>query len=587
MSSAQGLQQPGQGLEHAKLSCLAAVDRQQWNEALEQLSKLRELIVEAGDGPALAGPDPWQAYAELVNYLVHRIHPLITGISTDPPPLPQRADLCLRMHRLLLLHSSLPVQVPAWMAVVEEQFVRDGALYWYDLIGQNEQAGERALELFERLAQLLSPCPLWVQQAVDTLRSLPPPGPGTGSGLRLGLVIRPGAAPVLQGAGRLDLNLGATLQKLTGDTESLEQLLDRYFSQVAAMAPSGELEAEDATTSLIQSVNMLWRLGEELNLEQFERLAAAAIAWTQRLGPSGLDANSASSPPPPLQLSNLPLALELDANELALLQRVLLAPDSLSGALDRLQRGETSQLGLGGSPGTAGLGSIDTAEALQRFHQEAGFYASRSEPMKSLECWSEGALACLTSVALWGEGAVWAKDRTTPWLYLPVAQAIASGSGRLQSIHRPPELEQIHGRMADEEVLYLGPLAEAVQEQHRSGNSLRLYHDLEIKGYGLRCLAPPESRPPLRPHGGFESSLEHCLQAVERLQGQTSFSLALVEAGAYRLPLCAELRRRFGLTCLGLGPQQHQLFGLELPGDPLRGLARRSQKHWRRLSHAF
>jgi hypothetical protein len=281
------------------------------------------------------------------------------------------------------------------------------------------------------------------------------------------------------------------------------------------------------------------------------------------------------------------LLIEVEPTELALLQCVAFDQEALTLALKRLQE-------EGGKPGFWSEGErrrqwwdggIDPLDILRRFHRDQGFYAHREVPARSLEAWSERALLLLAEVLLLGDGVFWSSEEASQWLAYPVFEAITQQSARVVPVHQTPPPERLLQTMAGQKVLYIGPAAEAVERQVASGHAHQLLLDDEIAPYSLVSLPAPESRYPLRPHSGFEDSLQHCLQAVERLQGGEPSTVAVISGGAYRLPLVQELHQRYSLPCLALATGANQLFGVELPGDPPWWTQRRNGRHWVRLSH--
>jgi hypothetical protein len=81
----------------------------------------------------------------------------------------QRSELCWRSYRLLLGRERRDDD-PDWLAVLEQQLVQCGALLWQQRIGIDSEAQQRALELFERLSELIHPCPPWVLLACAELK---------------------------------------------------------------------------------------------------------------------------------------------------------------------------------------------------------------------------------------------------------------------------------------------------------------------------------------------------------------------------------------------------------------------------------
>ena len=216
-------------------------------------------------------------------------------------------------------------------------------------------------------------------------------------------------------------------------------------------------------------------------------------------------------------------------------------------------------------------------ETLCALHRQEGFYASHAAPLASLQAWAESSLALLGRSQL--------LVAAEPWLgsWWAVLQGLALQQSRTPELVQPPEDARLYELLAGQEVLLVSPLAELVEEQHRSGRAFTLFRDLPIAPYGLRTLAPPASCHPARPHRGFEASLAACLEAVEVLARQRPFTVFLTAAGIYDLPLCQAVRERHGASCLALGPAIHARFGIDQAGSPPWRVAQRRADRWRRI----
>lgn len=180
------------------------LDESRWSEALDCLEVIPPALLDQAVIDPAKAEHSWQVYGRLVNAVTAAIHPVVTSISENPPAPLERAMLCWRMQRLLRAHRELPVEEPAWLAVLESQLIKDGALFWRELIGQEPEAEEKALDLFECLAEQLDPCPPWVSKALQELESTALARP-----LRLELMFRPGEPLHVEAPGQLGLNLAA------------------------------------------------------------------------------------------------------------------------------------------------------------------------------------------------------------------------------------------------------------------------------------------------------------------------------------------------------------------------------------------
>lgn len=110
--------------------------------------------------------------AERLALAIAQLHGAVVGPPEPVLPPLRRAELCWRAHRLLLEWRKRTVAFPDWLDVLEQQLVLSGAQLWRERVGLDEEAGERALELFERLVVLFDPCPAWIRLACLELRQL-------------------------------------------------------------------------------------------------------------------------------------------------------------------------------------------------------------------------------------------------------------------------------------------------------------------------------------------------------------------------------------------------------------------------------
>lgn len=577
--------------EATAISSLDYLDRGEWLQAVERHNELRILLgALVQKRPNLAEP-LWSRYGELLAGLTAAVHGVVNTHSPEPPEPELRATLCWRLMELLEEGCRLPFEPPHWLAVLEQQLVQDGALFWRERIGITPEALERSLGLFLRLTQLLDPVPEWVDQACKDLltdwlsprlagpeplleplpqlldwldrwpvaaerrgalaeavartritlnllahmpaaaeqpsqaapaAALPQeeegPQPDNPSAGPLQLVIQPdGSAPLSPQA----LNLAPLL---ACDLESLEQELERFVQTQPPDRPAAE-----AISSMLTSLATLWRNGGRLPLGSFPLLSYMAAAWQRRLG-----ARIQALPPLGLEA---PLQLELNGQELALLQAVLMADPALEPALVELRRQHHNGDFWRTQEARPWYARPSPLEALRSLHLEAGLYLSGHAPMESLKRWAQGVVAALLA------GQVWSDNPATLGLWLPVAQQLMAGGSCMPHCGRGMEPKTLLAALAGQEVVYVGDHGERLQATHSHGGLFR------PEPFGLRCLAPPASRHPLRPSTGHEASLESCLEAVEGLYQKRPFQWLLSDAGAYRLGLAQAAHSRLGVRC--------------------------------------
>ena len=589
-----------------------ALQKGQYLEALSLRREMRMCIDMLFNLPPETAGRMWPIYGTLVNDLLARIYEIVNSNSTCPPPPLPRALICWETHLMLLEHEQLPVEPPDWLLILESHLTQDGALFWFNLIGEDADAPHRALKLYERLAYLINPCPEWVALKCDELKQQQPVAecnqepdsnldsvPHTSiepkcfvwegdaklnpaaikenitqwlsknksaqKGIQIGMTYRPGAAIVNPDSDVLELNLAPLIQSV--DLALLENCLESFFEPLKKLTSIGQIEVLEPSLSMICSLEALWREGEELNLDQFRAITYAVATWNRLSGPGCLGAKLLPTNLPSVDIEQFSLILELDTIELALLQSVQFDSIQLVIALEQLRQEKSRDLTLKERNNQWWFRPVEALENLRRFQQELDFnegFASTQD----IRCWGDGALACLTEAIQLKQTALCTNDLSSTWFYLTIAQTIRSGRDSFSQLYQSIDFRDLYPLIAGKEVLYLGPDSDEVEQHHRSGSSFRLFKDIEIKSYSLRCLSTPKQSTSKDSRSSFKKNLESCLEEVQQLHHQRAFTLVLVAAGAYRLPLCQELRRRYDIQCIGFGKNLRQLFGVERHGDP-------------------
>lgn len=583
------------------LCCEHAYKEEQWLQAIQHHDALLELVIQL----VRALPDKaavfWDRYGELLAFLVAEIHPRITNISISPPPQALRAKICWLMAERLKLGHGLPFNPPDWLAVLEQQIVQDGALFWVELIDSEADdppglARRRAFEMLVRLDQVLDPAPSWVLDAAKTHLShaaqnlLCQPIPDADELAKLCNDLA-----LLSTASRDKELLSITLQRARHGLELLSPELDRFprFSYADTSSNDNSIESDlapsVATIAILGSDETSDRLALNLApllanhqildgelklldeaLDDFiwhlprgamamqaapALLAALEPAWRNgmTLEPEAFEAlaylgaawqrrlSERLEPLPVLQLEHS-MMIELDAKELAVVKSILAFPETLEPALAHLRREHHNQDFWSESSDHPWMRCPSILEALRCLHRDLGFYAQASQPAEDLQRWG----AEVTQVLLESES--WTDDAGCLGLWLSVAQEL--GSRYLQPLPtfgRPPDPDVLLTEFTGREVLYIGDKAEAVREAHSKGRCFR------GGPFGLRVLQLPSSRWPARPAGSFWESMDQLLDAVDSVYRQRPFHVVLVDGSAYRLPLLRSVHQRYGVEALSSG----------------------------------
>jgi hypothetical protein len=158
-------------------ACEEAYQSRAWSEALEHHDRLLELVGRLVELAPEHRDSFWGRYGELLAFFTVAVHGEVTPPTTDATERSNRAELAWQLAQRLRRAGALPIQPPDWLAVHEEQLVRQGVLLHADLVEQNTAAGgapfaalhQRALDLGLHLQYLVDPTPEWLEQMLRNL----------------------------------------------------------------------------------------------------------------------------------------------------------------------------------------------------------------------------------------------------------------------------------------------------------------------------------------------------------------------------------------------------------------------------------
>ena len=386
-------------------------------------------------------------------------------------------------------------------------------------------------------------------------------GPAAPQPITLGLVWIPGARALPHRKGGLDLNLAALVAPGPIDPLTLQQGIEAFFVPLQRATQESvpnrpRFSLQHPLASLLDSLAHLWGAGGSLNGSECSALGWAQGIWNRCGGPGALGAQQLPMPYPAACLEPGSAVVQPSAVQLAALRSWLLDRQALEQALGTLRRRHHDRALLQRCRPEQWWDPRDPLENLCRLALIEGFYEHTARPLASLAAWAEPSLAQLASAQL-------IVDPQQPGSALfAVLQGLFQAHGRLPMLVRQPADSALDQMLAGREVLLITHLAAQAEAFHRSGQAFNLTPGQPIAAYGLRCIAAPDSRHPLRPDQGFETSLAHCLTAVEQQARARSFDIVLSACGAYDLPLCEAIGRRYGCTTLALGPQILSRFGV-------------------------
>ena len=377
---------------------------------------------------------------------------------------------------------------------------------------------------------------------------------GSHTPLRLALCLEQGGVPVRHEPNRLVLNLAPLLE--FPDVAQLDQLMQAFFGPLQ-VDTGARFRLEEPNGSVYVALTQLWKRGGTVATSLFPSLIYVTELWTRCGGAAGLGAEMEPWQLPVAALRSGAILLRPGNVELAALQSVLQQSDLLEAALVEIRRHHHDRQWMERRSERWWMEPSDVLENLCRLHTNGGFYASSHAPLESLQRWSQSTIAALLA------GPVLFGNDSIVRMFLPVAQALQRQSGRAPELVQWPGPQAFYDFIADQEVLFVTPLAAEVEAHHRSGRAFGLFTDVRIRPYGLRCTPAPMSIYPNRPDRGFEDSLERSLEQVERAHRQRPFTVFTAAAGAYGLPLCQAVQRRYGVTCIYIGNAIHAYFGVE------------------------
>jgi hypothetical protein len=113
--------------------------------------------------------------------------------------------------------------------------------------------------------------------------------------------------------------------------------------------------------------------------------------------------------------------------------------------------------------------------------------------------------------------------------------------------------------LAGKSVLVISPFAKTIASQYTKRSDL---HQLPIlPQFTLETLVPPITNGATFWKGSYSKNLDRFLLEIHRQQSKTKSDIALVSAGAYGLPIMAELKT-YGISSIYMGGSLQLLFGI-------------------------
>lgn len=399
------------------------------------------------------------------------------------------------------------------------------------------------------------------------------------AGAELGLVYVPGARIAPHSRQQLDLNLAAIRApgQQPQSPAACKRLIEVYFSMLKDCPTASRFRLREPVASLYESVSQAWRTGEQISANTFGLLGEAITTWNRCGGPGALGAELQPARWPVAQLSEGQSIVVPTKLEMGSLHCVLQHPAAdIEDTLAAIRRNHHNRDWMTGDPSQAGLVSPKLEDQLRWLHTRSGFYASTLMPMECMNRWSSGVFSALLNLQVVGV-------EIDPWFFAAV-QKVFEETGRVLELHRWPDHQHIYDFLAGREVLVVSPLAEQIEAQHRSGKAFDLFEDLTIRPYGLRSFKPPDSIWPNRPQTGYCESLDYCLDEIDSIYRELPFSVMVINAGAFSLPICDAINSRYGVSCLHNESIIHGYFGISTTTTANWRLGQRKKENWTQYS---
>jgi len=194
---------------------------------------------------------------------------------------------------------------------------------------------------------------------------------------------------------------------------------------------------------------------------------------------------------------------------------------------------------------------------LRRLMTNAGFYVENNieSALKCLEEWSTRYLRALRNAHL-----VWHNN------FLPYFLKIELSNYQTHKVTpeyvSAPNIFQIYNTFELNEVVFVSPLSELIQQQADTGRLFRLYSGYDVPKFSLRAIPAWVSTWPNRPHSCWRETFSGLCEAVRMAHRERPFTVFASACGSYGLPLCDFVRQEYGCKVLYLGNFIHVAFGI-------------------------
>jgi hypothetical protein len=150
--------------------------------------------------------------------------------------------------------------------------------------------------------------------------------------------------------------------------------------------------------------------------------------------------------------------------------------------------------------------------------------------------------------------------------YLTIQREYWETSGTLPHYVRHPSTLEIYKLLEGHNVLFLSPLADAVNEQVRSGRVRHLYKDYRMPEFNLEAIPAWISTWPNRPHGDWSETFGRTCDAIDVAYRARPFDVFMSSCGCYGLPVSDHVRKTYGAKVIYLGNIANAYFGVVQQG---------------------
>ena len=199
------------------------------------------------------------------------------------------------------------------------------------------------------------------------------------------------------------------------------------------------------------------------------------------------------------------------------------------------------------------LSALDVEFNIRTLMTNAGFYCA-DEDDGSFETWCQSYYNALkNATALMPYPASYVN-------FFFIQDKLFSEGKYVKYISPPPH--KFYEMLEDEDILFVTPFSDLINDQYESGRIFNLYKDLKIPNFKMKALPAYLSTYPNRPHSSWLETFNIIKQQIDDAFSQNEFTLFFASAGCYGMPLCDYVYSKYGCTSVYYGNHINTLFGI-------------------------